>query len=175
MAKSKQCQAVALVAVFCTIAPVVSLAQSAMKPLNKAEMRELRIYEAKELTRRALELGQAGKNAEAVPLAEQALERREKALPPDHADLSASVVMLGVLYQRVGRYGEAETLLKRGLEIREHAQPADLYSVVSSLTILGSFYDALSRFSEAEPLFKRVLEVREKLLEANSLSNGVRS
>src|SRR5262245_60006479 len=168
MTMSKICQAMALSAAFCSAAPMVGLAQSAMKPLNEAEMRELRIYEAKELTRRAVELGQAGKNAEAVPLAEQALERREKALPPGHVDLSASVVMLGVLYQRVGRYGEAEPLLKRGLEMRDKAKPADLHSIVSSLNILGTFYDALNRFSEAEPLLKRALELREKLLEGNS-------
>jgi hypothetical protein len=103
------CRLFIVAATLCAIAPTAGMAQSQMKPLNEVEKRELRIYEAKELTRRATELRQTGKNLEAIPPAEQALERREKDLPLGHPDLSASLSMLGALYHRVRRYAEAGT------------------------------------------------------------------
>lgn len=139
-------------------------AQSEMKPLNEAELRQLGIYEAKELTRRATELWEAGKVAEAVPLAEQALQRREKYLAVGHPELSASIVMLGRLYQRAGRLDEAEPLFKRGLAMRQNANPQNLHSVANTYRVLGDYYDFLSRFSDAEGMYRRVLEIREKLL-----------
>ena len=145
------------------IAPIAGMAQSQMKPLNEAEKRELRIYEAKELTRRAAELRQTGKNLEAIPPAEQALERREKDLPIGHPDLSASLAMLGALYHSVRRYVEAEQLLKRALESREKANPVNLHSVVSTLMMLGDLHDWQCRFTEAEAVFRRALELRERL------------
>ena len=157
------CWLFAVVAALCTVAPIAGMAQSEMKPLNEAEMRALRIYEAKELTRRATELRQAGKNLEAIPPAEQALERREKDLPIGHPDLSASQSMLGALYHSVGRYAEAEQLIKRALNSREKANPVNLHSVASTLMMLGDLHDWQCRFTEAEALYRRALDLREGL------------
>jgi tetratricopeptide (TPR) repeat protein len=71
--------------------------------------------EAAALDKRVAHLYQAGKFSEAVPLAQQLLAIREKALGPDHPSLSRPLSELANLYLAQGRYAEAEPLYKRAL------------------------------------------------------------
>ena len=64
--------------------------------------------EADELTNKAIALYQAGKYAEAIPLAQQVLAMREKVLGPDHPDVATVLNSFGILYDKEGRYAEAE-------------------------------------------------------------------
>src|SRR5262245_47854217 len=66
-----------------------------------------------------LRLYQAGKYADAVPLAQRALAIREKALGPDHPDVAQSLNTLATLYSKQGLYAETEPLYTRALAIRE--------------------------------------------------------
>src|SRR5580658_3420397 len=76
---------------------------------------------ADELNQRVVELYQAGRYAEAIPLAQRALAIREKALGPNHPAVAQSLNILALLYDGQGRYAEAEPLYKRALAIREKA------------------------------------------------------
>src|SRR5580700_11430318 len=76
---------------------------------------------ADELSRRVIELYQAGRYAEAIPLAQQLLAIREKVLGPDHPVVVVALNVLGWLYGNQGRYTEAEPLYKRALAINEKA------------------------------------------------------
>jgi tetratricopeptide (TPR) repeat protein len=67
------------------------------------------------LNARVIALYRAGKFAEAVPLAQQALAINERALGPNHPDVAASLSTLAWLYDRQGRYAEAEPLHNRAL------------------------------------------------------------
>jgi tetratricopeptide (TPR) repeat protein len=119
---------------------------------------------ADELIKRVIELYQAGRYAEAIPLAQQALAIREKALGPDHPDVAQSLNNLALLYLQQGRYAEAEPLLKRALAIREKALGPDHPDVAVSLINLAGLYDNQGRYAEAEPLLKRALPILEKVL-----------
>lgn len=75
--------------------------------------------EALELNRRGGDLYQAGRYAEALPLAQKALEIREKAFGPIHPDVAASLHNLALLYQAMGDHAKAEPLFRRSVEINE--------------------------------------------------------
>jgi tetratricopeptide (TPR) repeat protein/CHAT domain-containing protein len=124
--------------------------------------------EAAELTARSSALDVAGKLSEAVPLAEQALALREKALGSEDPLVASSLNGLARLYGRQGRYTEAEPLFKRALDIREKVFGASDNNVAITLIDLANLYQTQGRYSSAEPLYNRVLPIYEK-------SSGARS
>lgn len=75
--------------------------------------------EAAELNQRGEGLYQAGRYAEALPLAQKVLEMREKAFGPIHPDVAASLHNLALLYQAMGDHARAESLFRRSVEINE--------------------------------------------------------
>jgi CHAT domain-containing protein/tetratricopeptide (TPR) repeat protein len=119
---------------------------------------------ADELNKKIIELYQAGKFAEAVPLAQQVLAIRERALGPDHPDVATALGNLALLYDDQGRYAEAVPLLERALAIREKALGPDHPDVAQALNNLAKFYWKQGRYAEAEPLLKRALAIYEKAL-----------
>ncbi len=110
---------------------------------------------ADELNKKIIELYQAGKFAEAVPLAQQVLAIREKALGSDHPDVAQALNNLAALFRDQGRYAEAEPLLKRALAIYEKALGPDHPDVAQALNNLATLYYNQGRTAEAEPLYKR--------------------
>ena len=84
----------------------------------------------------AVELHPAGKDEEAVPIAQRALALAERLHGPDHPDVGASLNNLAALYQSQARYVEAEPLYKRALSIREKAWGPDHPHVGNSLNNL---------------------------------------
>ena len=69
--------------------------------------------DADKLNTEVIRLYQAGKYAEAVPVAQQMLALYETALGPEHPDVATSLNNLALLYGSQGRYAEAEPLYKR--------------------------------------------------------------
>jgi tetratricopeptide (TPR) repeat protein len=63
--------------------------------------------EATELSKKVIELYDAGQYSDAIPVAQQALAIREKALGPDHPDVASSLNNLAELYRKQGRYADA--------------------------------------------------------------------
>ena len=122
------------------------------------------LAQATQLNQQVDELYQAGRYAEAIPLAEQALTIRETALGPDHPDTATSLNNLAFLYDSQGRYGEAEPLYQRSLAIRETALGPDHPDTATSLNNLAFLYDSQGRYGEAEPLYQRSLAIRETAL-----------
>lgn len=122
--------------------------------------------EADKLNAEVVRLYQAGKFAEAIPLAQRALRIREKALGPEHPDVGQSLSNLASVYRALGRYGEAEPLYRRGLAIREAALGPGHSDVATSLNALALLYRVQGRYAEAEPLYMRSLAIRERALGA---------
>jgi tetratricopeptide (TPR) repeat protein len=90
------------------------------------------------LNKRLVELYQAGKFSEAMPLAQRALAIWEKALGPDHPDVATSLNNLAKIYRRQGRYTDAEPLNRRALAIsRKRSVPTIPMSRYRSTTWLG--------------------------------------
>ena len=73
------------------------------------------------LKRQVDDLYQAGKYQEAIPIARQLLELREKMNGPEHPSTAPSVNNLAELYRAMGDYAKAEPLYRRALAIKEKA------------------------------------------------------
>src|SRR5262245_2472664 len=70
---------------------------------------------ANELDKRIIELYNAGRYADAIPVAQRVLALREKALGGNHPDVAKSLYHLAALYRNQGRYADAEPLYQRSL------------------------------------------------------------
>ena len=132
---------------------------------------------ANQLDQQVIDLDNAGRYSEAIPLAEHALAIREAQLGPDHPATASSLNDLAGLYDSMGRYGEAEPLYQRALTIREAQLGPDHLATASSLNNLALLYVSMGRYGEAEPLYQRALTIREAQLgsdhpaTASSLNN----
>jgi CHAT domain-containing protein/Tfp pilus assembly protein PilF len=111
-----------------------------------------------------IELGRAGKYAEATALAKAQLESLEKKYGPAHRYVGAALTNLAQAYGNQGRDGEAEPLLKRAIAILEKTAGLDSPEIASALTNLAALYQRQERYAEAGPLFKRALAARERSL-----------
>src|SRR5947207_12046554 len=67
----------------------------------------------------ARQLYEAGKYAEAVPLAQRAVELAEKRFGPEHPNVATSLNYLAELYHEQGRYAEAVPLPQRAVDLAE--------------------------------------------------------
>jgi CHAT domain-containing protein/tetratricopeptide (TPR) repeat protein len=116
------------------------------------------------LSDRIIKLYQAGKFAEAVPLARRALAIQEKALGPNDPAVADMLGTLAVLYNGQGRYAEAEPLYSRALAIQEKVLGPDHPDVATALGNFGVLYKNQGRYADAELLHRRALAIREKVL-----------
>ena len=112
--------------------------------------------------KRGLELYEAGKFAEAVPVAEEFIGVATARFGEQHALYASGIGGLGVLYQALDRPSEAEPLLKRALSIKEIALGPDHAQVGDALYDLAEFYRKYDRLAEAERLYTRALSIGEK-------------
>jgi hypothetical protein len=64
-------------------------------------------------------LTRAGKAADAVPLAERALEIRKKMFPPGHSSIAAATNILGFAYAGTGDFAKAEPLMLESFKTLE--------------------------------------------------------
>jgi len=120
--------------------------------------------EAAALDKQIGALFQAGKYAEAIPLAQQVLAIREKAFGPEHPDVASSLTKLADLYYDQRRYADAAPLLERALAIYERALGSEHTNLALLLGRLAVLFDKQGRYADAEPLLKRALAMEEKAL-----------
>ena len=120
--------------------------------------------EADDLTKTVLEQYAAGKYQSAIPLAQRALELKEKTWGPDHPNVATALNNLASLYRYDGQYALAESLYKRALDIDERAFGPAHAQVARDLSNLASLYVSQKRYADAEPLYKWALASDEKAL-----------
>ena len=87
------------------------------------------------------QLRQAGKIAEAIPVAQKAVTATERQRGPDHPDVAKALDTLAELYIAQSKYAEAEPLLKRSLAIREKTAGSNNSEVALALDNLGKLYE----------------------------------
>ena len=101
------------------------------------------LEEAQALNEKVVQLYQQGRYREALPLAQRALEIREKVLGPEqHPDIANSLNNLALLYRVMGRYEQAEPLYQQALEIREKVLGQQHPDIANSLNNLAVLYYA---------------------------------
>jgi tetratricopeptide (TPR) repeat protein len=120
--------------------------------------------EAATPNKRAIELYQAGRYQEALPLYEQALNMREHALGPEHPDTASSLNYLALLYWEMGSYDKALPLYERALNIREKVLGPEHPDTATSLNNLAVLHKAMGSHDKALPLYERALDIREQAL-----------
>ena len=118
--------------------------------------------QANKLEDKFLKLYDAGRYADAIPIAQRVLTIREKALGRNHPDVAIALDNLANLYRLQGRYADAEPLLQRSLAIREQALGHDDPDTAGSLLNLAALYLDQSRYADAEPLLQQSLAIWEK-------------
>jgi len=116
------------------------------------------------LNAEVVKLYQAGKYAEAIPLAQRALAIQEKALGPEHPAVATSLNNLAALHNSMGAYAKAEPLYQRALAIDEKALGPEHPDVATSLNNQAFLYYSMGAYAKAEPLYQRALGIDEKAL-----------
>jgi tetratricopeptide (TPR) repeat protein/CHAT domain-containing protein len=122
------------------------------------------LEEAQRLNQQAVELYQAGRYREALPLQQRALEINEKILGPEHPATAISLNNLAALYKALGAYDKALPLYLRALAIREKVLGPEHLDTATTLNNLGALYWAMGAYDKALPLYQRALAIREKVL-----------
>jgi CHAT domain-containing protein/Tfp pilus assembly protein PilF len=125
------------------------------------------LAKAEHLWQQAAQLNQQGRYAEAIPLAQQALEIEERILGAHHPDVATVLNNLALLYQKQGNYTQAEPLFQRALSIYEAALGANHPLVATALNNLAELYQGQGKYAQAEPLFQHALSIAEAALGAN--------
>ena len=120
------------------------------------------LEQAPKINAEIVKLFNAGRYADAIPLAQRELAIYEKALGPDHPDVLTSLNTLAFFYEKQGRYADAEPLYQRAAAIREKEFGPDDPVVGSLLNTLAGIYNNQKRYGDAEPLQKRALAISEK-------------
>jgi CHAT domain-containing protein len=138
--------------------------QIRMRDARAATVDDRALQEARKLHMESERLRNAGKYGEAQPLAERALEIRERTLGPEHPDVALTINLLSILHSQKGEYAKAEPLIQRAIEIRVKALGPGHPSVAASLNNLALHYDDLGEYEKAEPLYMRALNIWEKSL-----------
>jgi CHAT domain-containing protein/Tfp pilus assembly protein PilF len=122
------------------------------------------LKEANELNQQVMKLYQAGKYAEAIPLAQRMLAITEQILGPTHPAVAQSLNNLAMLYKETGQYAKAEPLYQRSLAIKEKALGPIHPAVAAGLNNLAGLYQTTGQYAKAEPLYQRSLAIAEQAL-----------
>ena len=116
------------------------------------------------LNNRVTTLYDAGKYAEAIPLALRYAEAMKVRHGEDHPEYAAAVGNLAALLQATNRLAEAEPLYRRALAIDEKSLGPEHPNVANGVNNLASLLYNANRLAEAEPLYRRALAINEKSL-----------
>jgi CHAT domain-containing protein/DNA-binding SARP family transcriptional activator len=122
------------------------------------------LEQAAALNQQIVELYQAGRYLEAIPLAEEALSLNRERLGARHRAVATNLNNLARLYVELGRYDEAEPLYKEATAILREQLGVRHSDVAISLNNLAGLYKNQGRFDEAEALYKETIAIfREQL------------
>jgi len=120
------------------------------------------------LNSRVTQLHEAGRHAEAIPLAERALTLAERTRDGERRQLATALKNLVALYRARGRIADAEPLARRAVAISEATLGPNHPDVATSLSALADIQRDQGRHADAELLYTRALTIREKALGPDS-------
>jgi len=120
-----------------------------------------RLAEAGRLNRTVENLYRAGRYAEAMPAALQALAIRKAVLGARHPDTATSLNNLAALLYAQGDYAAARPLLEQALAIRKAVLGARQPDTATSLNNLAALLYAQGDYAAAKPLLEQALAIRK--------------
>ena len=135
-----------------------------IEELRAAMKKDHALQEARKLSTEFVRLYLTNKYDEARPLAERALEIREKELGLEHPDVARALSNLATLYRAKSDFVKAEPLYQRALAIFERTLGSEHPDVATSLSNLATLFHNEGDSTKAELLLQRALGIREKAL-----------
>jgi CHAT domain-containing protein/tetratricopeptide (TPR) repeat protein len=117
-----------------------------------------------QLTNTTVQLYSAGKYAEALPAAQEALRVAEATFRPSDKRLAGSQMKVGQVLFKLNRLAEARDALTRSLASYERAVGPNSPEVATCAGHLALVYEAEQRYGEAEALHRRALAIDERAL-----------
>jgi tetratricopeptide (TPR) repeat protein len=148
--------------------------RAAARPEEPApdDRRRSEIERAKALDTEAVRLYRAGRYADALAAAREAVAIKERLLGPEHAGVGASLTNVGAILQAQGALREGASVLARALAITEATLGAEDEATEKAITNLASVHHAAGDFATARPLFERALAIAEKVHGAEAASTA---
>jgi len=145
------------------IAPVVRALFLALVLLTSGGMTASgEVDEHEEWSRRIGELRNAGRQADAIALAEEYREKVREGYGAEHPRYAVALKVLANILQNTDRMEEAESSMRRALEIDERSFGPEHPDVAEDLRDLGVILRNAKRAGEAEALLRRSLAIEEK-------------
>ena len=132
-------------------------------PAQPSAAQSAEISEAVRLNASVIKLYGAGKYDEALPLAKQVLEIREKVSGPEHEATGGALLNLAEIYVAKKKYGEDEPLLRRAAAIYEKGAGGAEQKAAAVLERVALVHFARVYPGKAEESYRRALSLREKL------------
>ncbi|HYV44642.1 MAG TPA: CHAT domain-containing tetratricopeptide repeat protein [Myxococcaceae bacterium] len=112
--------------------------------------------------RRAAQLEQQGRYAEAAKLARRALSAAERSVGKEHPALVDALLPLARAEAASGQRSQAENLLLRALRLADLELGARHPLCATALEQLAASYQARGQLRQAEPLRRRAVEIRRQ-------------
>lgn len=121
-------------------------------------------FPPEKLNRRIIDLYNAGRYEEAMPLALRSYKLVKRGLGENHPRMILALNNLAELKRKTGNFADAEALLLRSLKISLDYFEGDHPAIAILLNNLALLYENQGNYSEAESLYQRSLKIREKAL-----------
>ena len=122
------------------------------------------LEEAHRLGQQAVELYQAGRYQEALPLQQRALEINEKVLGSEHPDIVTGLNNLAGIYRGFGGHRPGPATLPAGPEDPAKGPEREHPDTATTLNNLAALYWAMAAYDQALPLDQWASAIREKVL-----------
>jgi tetratricopeptide (TPR) repeat protein len=97
----------------------------------------------------------------------EALEIRQKTLPPNHPHLATSYNNIATVYMNMGEYSKALSFYEKALEIRQKTLPPNHPDLAQSYNNIGAVYRNMGEYSKALSFHEKALEIYQKTLPPN--------
>ena len=95
-------------------------------------------------------------------LLNSALDQRRALFGPDHPDVSATLVALGLLRVDQAKLQEGEALIRRGLEANRRTRPSDHPAVAHATSALGRVLQERGQYDEAITVLEEAVRAYSK-------------
>jgi serine/threonine-protein kinase len=114
-----------------------------------------------------------GKLERADSLLTEALERTRARVGPDHPDVAAALVELGLLRSTQARYDEAEGMVRQALDLERRVLPADHPAVVEATRALGQVLTERGAYDAAIGVLAELVRLQSGAGETPELAGAI--